>query len=496
MGIIQKQAIKGTIYSYLGVVVGFITSGLLFPLILTTNQIGLVNLLVSFSVLFAQFASLGFGNVINRLFPYFRKEKEGHHGFLTITILVALTGFVLSFVLFETLKPLLIRNNIKDSTLFVDYINYIIPLIFFTLLFNLFDSYNKAIYDAVLGTFIKEFLQRIFILFSIGLYFFDLIGIQLFIQLYVVSVCSPAVIMLIILFFRGELKLVSPSKTLFTREMNKEIISLSLYGIIAGLSTLAILNIDRILVNKFLGLSATGIYATNFYFATLIIVPSRALLKISVTIIADSWKKSDLKNISVIYQKSVINQGIISMLIFIGLLINIHNIYRILPQTYEAGKWVILFVALANLTTMSSGVSATIIATSLYYKVNTYFIIIFFVLIVALNYLLIPVLGITGAGLTFLIATMIYNLMRFTFVYHKFGMNPYNRKFLLLIGITVVAALMSGLVPEVKSLILDIGLRSVLAVVIFVPAVYFAGISEEVGTIIDTILRYLGINKH
>ena len=492
MGIIQKQAIKGTFYSYLGVLVGFVTAGLLFPLILTTNEIGLVNLLVSFSVLFAQFASLGFTNVINRLFPYFRDERKGHNGFLSVSILLSLGGFVLSLILFEALKPMLIRNNIEDSTLFVDYINYILPLIFFTLFFNLLDNYNKAIYDAVLGTFLKEFLQRVFILISLGLYFFNLVGIHRFIQLYIISVSSPTVVLLIILFLRGEVKLIAPSKMLFSKEMIKEMVSLSLYGIIAGFSTLAILHIDRILVNKFLGLSATGIYATNFFFATLVIIPSRALLKISVTVIADSWKNNDLANIFLIYKKSVINQGIISMLILIGLWINIHNIYRILPEEYASGKWVILFVAIANMLTMSTGVSASIIATSVHYRVLTYFIIVFFILIIALNYLLIPILGISGAGLTFLVATLIYNLMRYVFVYRKFGMNPYNSKYALLVLISVITAIISGLVPEFKSLIADIFVRSALAIAIFVPAVYFGNISEDVKSIIDTVIGYAG----
>ncbi len=180
MGVIQKQSIKGAIFSYMGVAVGFVVTGIMFPRILSTDEIGLLKLLVSFSILFAQLGSLGFQSVINRLFPYFRDKSSGHNGFLTISLGVIVIGFLLAFGALETLKPILIKNNIEDSSLFVEYIQYLVPLLFFTLFFNTLDSYNKAIYDAVLGTLLKEFIQRILILVALLSYFFNLISIHFF----------------------------------------------------------------------------------------------------------------------------------------------------------------------------------------------------------------------------------------------------------------------------------------------------------------------------
>ena len=59
MGIIIKQSIKGSIWSYLGVGIGFITTAYLFPNYLSSDTIGLFGLLVSWSVLLSQFSSLG-----------------------------------------------------------------------------------------------------------------------------------------------------------------------------------------------------------------------------------------------------------------------------------------------------------------------------------------------------------------------------------------------------------------------------------------------------
>jgi hypothetical protein len=69
MGIIEKQATKNAIYSYLGASLGFFTV-MWFAHSLTTAENGARGLLISYSALFAQFANLGFTSVTNRFFPY------------------------------------------------------------------------------------------------------------------------------------------------------------------------------------------------------------------------------------------------------------------------------------------------------------------------------------------------------------------------------------------------------------------------------------------
>ena len=175
MGIIQKQSISGTIYSYLGVLLGFFITGLLFPNIFTTSEVGLLRLLVSYSVLFAQFAGLGFSAVTVKLFPYFRDASKKHHGFLGLALLVSLGGFLISLLVLFLLKPFIIERALDKSELFVTYFKYVVPLIFFTLLFNVFDAYYRVLYNAVKGIILKQVIQRLFILSTVLLYYFEFI---------------------------------------------------------------------------------------------------------------------------------------------------------------------------------------------------------------------------------------------------------------------------------------------------------------------------------
>jgi len=495
MGIIQTQTIKGTIYSYLGVGIGFIITAVLFPKILSSEEIGLFKLLISFSVIFSQFASLGFLQVINRLFPYFRDKSSGHKGFLFIALLVSVSGFMLSILGFEILKPALIRNNIENSGLFVEYINYLIPLILFTTFFNLFDSYLKALFDAVIGTVLKELIQRILILLAIGLFYFDFLNFSSFVLAYIIALCLPTFILMFILFKKGEFNLHLPDKALFLK-YKREILEISLYGILIGFGSVAIVQVDSILVNKFLGLSLTGIYATNFFFATIILIPSRPLIKISTTILAEAWKRKDLPEIQVIYQKSSINQTIIGVLLFIGLWINIENIYFIIPKEYEVGKWVIFYVGLANVFDMLTGINTIIIQTSPHYKINAIITFLFLILIVGLNWIFIPLLGITGAGIASLVSVLITNFVRYLYLQINFKLSPFSAKILVIFSAGIVAYLVAYMVPVLNNYIFDIIIRSSICGSIFVFIIIAFRVSEEINVLFNSILKLLGLKYH
>jgi hypothetical protein len=81
MGIIKRQTISGTIITYAGVIIGFITSALIFPEYLTTEQIGLLGVFLSYSYIFAQLATLGTGRITIFFFPTFKDKSKNHHGF-------------------------------------------------------------------------------------------------------------------------------------------------------------------------------------------------------------------------------------------------------------------------------------------------------------------------------------------------------------------------------------------------------------------------------
>lgn len=479
MGIIKRQSIKGTVYSYLGVAIGFVTTGLLFPKFLATEQVGLLSLLVSYSNLFAIFAILGFDSVTFRLFPYFRDEKSHHHGYLGLTLGVSFIGLIISIGVFYLLKPVIIRDSIEQSRLFVDYLNVIPPLIFFVLLFNTIDSYNRVMLNASFGTFLKDLFQRILIFCSICFFIFYFVDFNQFVYLYVISLCIPGILIFYPLIRKRQLSL-KPDLAFIDRGLFKSMASVSAFGILGGFSNVIIQKIDTIMINSMIDLSSTGIYTISFFFGSLVSIPARSVQRISTGIIAEAWKKNNLDEIRAVYYKSCLNLLILGILIFIGIWGNIHNVFKILPEEYLPGRNVILFFGISACITMMGGISSIVINLSKYYRWQTYFTVMFGICIVSTNLILIPRFGIVGASIAALISTFVYRFIQFIFIYSKFRITPYDYKFLLIPVFAGITYGLNRLLPVLDNFILDIFLRSVFMTLIFGTLIVISKISPEV----------------
>lgn len=489
MGIIIKQSIRGSVWSYLGVIVGFVTTSYLYTEYLTPEVVGLFGLLMAISTLTSQLASLGMGGVTSRLFPYFRDPASKHNGFLFIASLVQLAGFLIFLLGYYAFKDTLIQSNVEKSPLFADYVFLIIPLTFFFLIFTFLDTYNKLLYNAVLGTFLQEFLQRFLILSVVCLYIVGLLSFEQLIIAFVVAVCVKTVVLFFCLFFRGEIHL-RPKPGFIDKKLKKEMVNVALFSVVGGMGSMIVFNIDKIVVNQMLDLGNTGVYTIAYYFGTLVILPSRPLLKISGTLIADAWHRDDLAQIRNIYYKSCINQLIIGGFLFLGIWANIDNILIILGKDYLPSKWVIFFIGLGYLIDMVTGANAQVIAFSKYYRVSLLFIIILIVIVLFLLAVLIPLWGITGAAVAIAGGLFLNNLMRYIFLYKKYRLQPFNFKFVVAGLFYLLLFFLAGLIPQ-QELYIDLFLRNAFIVIVTVCFFWFVPLSSDITAIKNAMVSYL-----
>lgn len=487
MGLIQKQSLSGTIYSYIGVILGFVTTGLLWPRIFSETEVGLMRILVSYAVLFSQFASLGINSISVKLFPFFRTNDGKHHGFLGLTSLISIAGLIISIALYVLMKSWIIDPEKAGSQLFDDYYYYIIPLIFFTLFFNLFDTYFRVLYNAVIGVVYKEVVQRVMILAVIVAFYFQWIDFHQTIIYYCIAIILPTVFIMISLLIKGEFSL-KPDFNFISPGLRKEMIDVGFFGIIAGFSGVLVLNIDVIMVERMIDLKAAGIYTITFFFGSLILVPMRSMGKISSVVIAEAWKANNLKLIDDIYKKSSISLSVIGFLLFIGLWANIDNVFMMIGEKYISGKYVILFLGIANLTDIALGVSPQIILNSKHYRYLSYYLLIFVVLLVISNLIFIPIFGLLGAAVASLVSKIIYNLIKFLFLYRTYHLQPFDRNYLKLLAISIVVYSASLLIPQFPNFIIDIMVRSLSMLILFTGFIYFSRVSPEANQRIQSVI--------
>lgn len=489
MGIIIKQSVRGALWSYLGIAVGYINVGIIMPQFFDTAQIGLVQIFIAVSLIFSQFATLGFTSVINRMFPVFRNPHKQNNGFLFLAIATGIVGFILSVAGFLLLKPWIIESNFEKSPLLVDYLYLLMPLVFMRLMFILLDNYNKVLYDAVTGTFWLEFMHKVINLMLIIVFAFRLIDFRQFFFGYILSMSMPVIPVIYVLIRRNEFHL-RPDWEFLTRPVKKEVGTVMSYGFINGLAAILLMNIDKIFVNQFLSLEEVGIFGVCALFATLIKVPYSAISKISVGIIAEAWKRKDVAHIQEIYQKSALNQAIAGTLIFVGILVNLNNIFQILPPEYSSGKWVLVIYSAGMLLVTIIGMAATITETSRFYRFSTFFLLLSVIAQFILSYIFIPRYGITGAALATFIALFINFGFQALLQRVTFGISGVSMRILsvLLIGLTSFGA--GWLLPGM-SLIPDIILRSALVTSLFGGMIYLSGISPDTNSLIIGFVKML-----
>jgi len=483
MGIIAKQGIKGTIWSYLGLVVGYLNLGIIMPHFLSPDKIGLIQLFAATSAIFAQFSSLGFNRVTDRLFPYFRDRMNRHNGFLFLAISVAMIGFTLATVAFFILKPRIIETNLHTSPLIVKYIMLMLPLIFFQLIFSLLETYNKNLRDAVTAIFWSEFVHKsVNLLLIIGVALGWLNFRQFFFG-YIVSVCMPVIPLTIVLIKRGDFSL-KPDLG-YAKKYTKEMISISAYGLFNGFSGNLTSNIDKLMVHHYLSLQSLGIFSVCSLFARVIKIPGNSVSSISTGLIAQSWKENNINHIQEIYYKASITQMVIGSLLFIGILINIDTIFQILPAAYIKGKWVIIIYSFGVLVSTVNSMNGTIIATSAQYKALTYFVLLTFAISVISSVLLIPPFGIIGAAIATSITYIITNAAKFLFIKIKFGMNCFGIKHLTVLFIAILLVLLGNVLPGFGNWIISFIFKSSIISLLYVALIWKLNISEDITKLLN-----------
>lgn len=459
------------------------------PRFLTEEQNGIVKLLVSYSLLFAQLASLGFQTTTVKFFPYFKDKDKGHNGFFLLLSMVGIIGFMLFMAVYYIIKGPVIEFEAGKSSSFANYFFLILPLTFFFLYFNLIDIYARVLLKSTIGTFLKELFQRILILVVLLLYILDYFGFWQFTLLYVTSLSLPTVVLFFYLLLKGEI-FFKLDVRLLKKGLAGPMVSLSLYGVFIGFSQIAISQIDSILINFFKDTAMTGIYAITFYYGTLVILPSRALFRIAPSFIAEAFKDNDLEQVSNIQYRSCLNQLLAGTGIFFLLWLNIDNIFRILPAEYIEGKYVILFIGLANLISMAGGLSSQIITNSKYYRYNGLFVIIYLVLTVLLNIIFIPWIGIKGAALAAMTSILIFNLLKFVYIYKIFNIQPYQQRHFRILLIGVVAYILTALFTYPENLYFNIILKSALFSVLFIVLNYISGTSNDFNDLVEKYIPF------
>ncbi len=458
MGKVASQSIQTTFFSYLGVVIGYFNVLWLYPYALNASELGAFRTIQDLGLLFVPFAQLGVGHGITKYFP---KLNENQPAFLSYSLLISLCGFIIVGGLFLGFKTQIIELFAVNSPDVIDFLGVVLLITLFALLSSVLDAYSRSYLKVAVPTFFREVFLRLLTGVLVGVYLLGWIDFQQ-VMYGLVAVYGFALLgVMAYLSWLGVLKFDLRWGS-FPKGFKTSFVQFSLITFLATAASTLIMKIDSIMVSSMVSLEANAIYTIAFSMALVIELPRRAISQVVMPVIADHFAKGNLHEINVLYKQVSNRQFYICFLLFIGIWSNIDSVYQFIPNSeiYESGKWVVFYIGLGKLFDVVFSINGEILVFSKHYRFNLTATIGMSILIVLLNYIMIPVYGIEGAAMASALVMLLFNLVKYGFLKAKLDFSPFGRASLKILSIGFSTILVVALIPSMASPVIDIVVRS------------------------------------
>ena len=480
MGIVQRQGIRNTLISYGGLAIGFTNTILVLPRLVTASQLGLVGVVVFLATIGAQLGAFGFASAGLRYFPYFRNQGRHHAGFLPLLLGLPLLGFAVVAALMWVGRPLVLRWwSPDDAALISPHYGVAVALAGVIMLGALQDAFLKSLYHTSFSSFCQEILLRLLIVGAALAYSAHYLSFAGFVLAYAGAYAVVALLLAGYLMAIGELHL-RPTRAALRIKPVGEMLAFGGFALLSNISGTVLLQVDNIMVSAKLSLAAGGIYLVATNVSTALTLPFRALNKTAYSLIAEYWKEGDLGKIGAFYRRVTRVNTLLGCYLALGIGLNLDFIFGLIHRPeYAAGTSAVLVLLAGRLFDGITGVNGTIVVTSPRYRYDLVFNVSLAVLIVGLNWVLIPRLGLVGAALAYCAALVSINALRTWFVWRAYGLQPFDGRIARILVVAAVAGAAAWALPDTGNAWLTLLLRGGTLTALYGAGVLLTGAAPE-----------------
>ena len=493
MGIVINQSIKNSISFYFGMFFGAISTVFVYPNVFNDqpDHWGLIQLVVSYSFIISTFSNLGIPKTFIRFFPIIENKPKLYF----FSFLFILSGYIIFLIISLIYKDWFFQL-ISASPLLVDKFYLVYFLVLIISIYELFVSISRSNLNSTLPTFLNEAFLKSYNLFVLILHGLKLLSFDQFLLFYVGGYLVKLIVISYSQFKTNNIRLITNLKGINVIEL----FQFGLFVIAGGASAMLVSRLDMVMIGKFMSLKYVAFYSVAFYIGNAIKVPARSVVAISDPIVSKAWKKNDIKLIESIYYKSSINQLIIGGIFFVCIWLSVDDIFSLLPEKFSGGKIVVFFIGLSQLFNVGMGANGAIIVHSKYYKFDLYSNLFLLVITFLSNYIFIPetsplknlgIYGINGAAFATSLSIFLFNLFKFLFILLKVKIHPFSRKTFYTILLLLFVYFFVDSISLSFNPYLNIILKSLMAMIIFIPITLYSKLSLELITIFQNIKKKL-----
>jgi O-antigen/teichoic acid export membrane protein len=482
MGIVLNQSAKNIAVTYFGFGIGAVNALFLYTSFLGKEHYGIVSFLLSAGNIMMPLMAFGVQSTLIRYYSKYKEENE-REKFLSFMLLMPFLLIIpISIITFFGYD--IITSWIVEKNPTVESFIWLIPIIgLFMGYFEIFYAWVKVHMKSVFGNFISEVFVRIVTTLLLFAVFWGYIDKVTFVYCITGAYGFQMIAMMVYAFY-----VKAPVIKFEIPENIKEIFNYAFFIILSGSVAVLLLDFDKVMIPAYEKISKNAEYSVAIYIATVIAVPSRAMLQIIYPITAKLMGEEKMDELNDLYKKSAINLQIFGGLVMLGIFLNINQMYLVIPGEYEAGLMSVFLIGLGKFYDVILGNNNAIILNTKYYRWVMIFGLLLVVMMIVLNMIFIPIYGITGSALATLISIFVYNTIKLLFVVKKMKLYPFTANTFK--SFVIITALFLAFYFWEFSFnpYLNIILKSTLITIIYVYLNYIFKISTDINYVINTII--------
>ena len=481
MGIVFKQTSWNIVTITVAILIGGINTLYFYPEFLREQYYGLVVFLLATSNLLQPLMSFGAQHTIIKFFSSFKNIKEKDE-FLSSIIFLPLFFILPVCFLVVQFHDLIAEFLSVKNPIIKSYVWVIFLVSFATSYFEVFYAWSRVQFKSIFGNILKEIYPRIAVFILLFLVSIDILTKENFVWWLTGLYYIRLIIMIIYSLF-----LYTPKFSVKIPNNFKEILSYSIYILLAGSAASFLIDIDKYMIPQKQAISQTAYYAVAVFIATVVEIPGRAMFQIINPLVAKALNEENFIELKNLYSQSSENLLMLCGLFFLLINLNIDSFYMLLNnQEYSNASLVVLIISSAKLIQMSFGCGPAILATSKFYKITLPFSIAMAVSVYFLNDYLIDLYGINGAAISTFIVLLIFTVLKIIYIRYKVKLQPFNFNSIKIFTSILLIYFFNSYINLELSPLIEIIIRSIIILITYVLIIYFFGVSKKMKDLLNT----------
>lgn len=417
----NKDGLINLFISYSGVLLAFVIT-ILKARTLTTEEIGLISIIVTISFIASLCSNMGFHFIIKKYYFFYEKEKAKQNTLIFMVFLITIVNIGIVFILL-TWKREFILGKFNNELLNLFY-NYVYIIVLFEAINQIFMSVYQIKGKSVTSNLIYDFFFKSVSLILLLVYKIFNVTFSVYLVSYIFLYVFRTV--LFILFVTEKKEIFNWDFSIVSKSRIKIAVRYSLLMFFSSFAYMLTKTIDKLMLGSMVDLDVVGIYTIILTFPILIQSIGSAFGLTGHAKVSEFLYRDDRKELQKLYNDNV------DILVFLGLfvfgifLVFGKPILYFFNENLVLAYWATIFLMFGELVSITTGLGGWIISFSqdyIYESITRVFLIAFTIIT---NYIFIPLFGLTGAALATSISLIAYSFAKIVILNVRIKIFPFT----------------------------------------------------------------------